>query len=169
MGKAFVFGDNITTDALGPGRYLRADPEVMARHCLESIDPSFASTIAPGDIVVGGLNFGMGSAREQAALSLKLLGVRAILVRSVARIFYRNAINYGLPVLLWDQEGLVTTGDDLTVDIEAGRIENLSNATVYDVEPIPERLMALIRDGGLAPHLKAGFANGTIVPRSARQ
>jgi 3-isopropylmalate/(R)-2-methylmalate dehydratase small subunit len=169
MGKAFVFGDNISTDALAPGRYLRAELEVMASHCLESADPDFAAAVAPGDILVAGTNFGMGSARDQAAYSLKLLGVRAILVRSVARIFYRNAINFGLPVLLWDHKGQVTAGDTLTVDVEAGRIENLSNATVHEVEPIPERLMTLIRDGGLAPHLKAGFANGTIVPRSARQ
>lgn len=167
MARVFVFGDNISTDAMLPGAYLRADPEVAASHCLESVDPHFAGAVAPGDIVVGGMNFGMGSAREQAALSLKVLGVQAILVRSVARIFYRNAINYGLPVLIWDHLGQVESGDALSVDAGEGRIENLTRSTVHTVEPIPERLMALISDGGLGPHLEKGFADGSIVPRSA--
>lgn len=151
MGKAFVFGDNISTDAIAPGLYLRAEPDVMASLCLESVDPSFVNAVKAGDILVAGKNFGMGSARGQAALSLKLLGVRAILVHSAARIFYRNAFNYGVPVLRWEYSDTVTTGDDLDVDLAAGRVENLSTGTSHAVEALPAHLMTLIHDGGLTP------------------
>ncbi|MFT7287450.1 MAG: 3-isopropylmalate/(R)-2-methylmalate dehydratase small subunit [Halieaceae bacterium] len=168
MGKAFVFGDDINTDAMAPGRYLRAEPAIMASHCLESIDPDFAATVTPGDILVAGLNFGMGSSREQAAGSLKLLGVRAVLARSVARIFYRNAANFGLPVLLWEHQGLVEAGDTLDVDPATGHIENCSRGIIHHVEPLPEQLQAIVSAGGLVPYLKDGLSSGAIVPRSPR-
>jgi 3-isopropylmalate/(R)-2-methylmalate dehydratase small subunit len=154
MGRAFVFGDNIDTDQLAPGYAMKLSPEGLASHCLEAIDPTFAVVVQPGDILVAGRNFGMGSSREQAAVSLKLLGVSAVLAVSFARIFYRNAINLGLPAILLPQAGEVANGDEILVDPEAGRIENRSKGRVYEVAPIPSHLMTMIRDGGLLPHLK---------------
>lgn len=164
MGRAFVFGDDVNTDALAPGRYLRASHTELAAHCLETLDPDFARSVMPGDILVAGANFGMGSSREQAAGSLKVLGIGAVLARSVARTFFRNAINLGLPVLTWDADGKVSAGNELSVDVAAGRIDNLTTGAQHEVAPLPESLMAIIRDGGLVPHLKNGLANGTVVP-----
>lgn len=153
-GRAFVFGDNIDTDVLAPGFLMKLPAEALATHCLEAVDPDFAKSVRPGDVVVAGANFGLGSSREQAAVSLKRLGVGAVLATSFARIFYRNAINLGLPAIVFPEAGTVEPGDRIVVDPEAGRLENLTQGRTFAVSPIPPHLMTMIRDGGLMPHLK---------------
>ena len=153
-GRAFVFGDNIDTDVMAPGYLMKLPPEELARHCLEAVDPDFATSVQPGDFVVGGQSFGIGSSREQAAVSLKLLGVRAVIARSFARIFWRNAINLGLPCITLDEAGQIAAGDRLELDLAGGRLTNLSQDRAHGFAPLPEHLMEMIEDGGLMPHLK---------------
>lgn len=153
-GRAWVFGDDVDTDALAPGRYLKRPVEELARHCLESIDPAFAATVAAGDVVVGGENFGTGSSREQAVEALRVLGVSAVVARSFARIFYRNAFSLGLPALVCPEAGRIAAGDRLAVDMEAARIDNLSRGESHACEPVAPHLRRLIADGGLLPHLE---------------
>jgi 3-isopropylmalate/(R)-2-methylmalate dehydratase small subunit len=157
-GKAFVFGDAIDTDVLAPGRFMKLPAEQLARHCLEAVDPKFAASVQPGDFVVAGRSFGIGSSREQAAISLKLLGVRAVLALSFARIFYRNAMNIGLPAIVLPTAGSIIAGDRLTIDFEEGVVRNLTQNRADRFAPISPHLMAIIRDGGLIPHLKQRFA-----------
>lgn len=154
MARAFVFGDNIDTDLLAPGAYMKSSAEEMARHCLEAIDPGFASCVQPGDVIVAGSNFGMGSSREQAAVSLKMLGVSAILAQSFARIFFRNAINLGVPAVVFERAAEISPGDQLDIRLESGVVDNLSTGKTYEIEPLPGHIMAMIHDGGLLPHLK---------------
>jgi len=157
-GSAWVFGDEINTDTMAPGLYFKEPIEVMARHCLEAVDPEFAGSVKPGDIVVGGSNFGVGSAREQAAMAFRELGVGAIVARSFSRIFYRNAINFGLPLLTLPAEAEIRPGDVLEVDPTRGTIDNTTLGKCYAVEPIPAHLMTMIDAGGLLPWLKARYA-----------
>lgn len=152
-GRAWLFGDNIDTDVLAPGRYMKAGIEEIARHCLEAVDPAFAREVRPGDVVVGGRNFGAGSSREQAPQALKQLGVAALVAESFAGLFYRNALNLGLPSLVCAEAKRIRAGDRLRADPEAGRIENLTTGETIACEPIPAHLMQMIRDGGLLPHL----------------
>lgn len=156
-GRVWLFGDEINTDTMAPGLYFKEPMAVMAQHCLEAVDPDFAPNVAPGDIVVAGRNFGVGSAREQAAMAFRELGVGAILARSFSRIFYRNAINFGLPVLQLPDDAAISAGDELSVDPVAGAIENLTTGSVIAVEPIPAHLMEMIAAGGLMPWLKARY------------
>jgi len=153
-GRAWVFGDDLNTEALAPGRYMKFSIEEIAKHCLESVDPLFAAQVHAGDVVVGGKNFGAGSSREQAAAVLVHLGVAAVVARSFAGLFYRNAFNLGLPLLVCSEAGSVLPGDFLEVDLEGGRIANLTQRRSLDCEPVPAHLMALIRDGGLLGHLE---------------
>ena len=127
-GRAFKFGDSISTDHITPGRlaHLRSNLPELAKHVLEDADPTFASRVKPGDFIVAGGNFGLGSSREHAPLVIKLSGVSAILAKSVARIFFRNAINLGLPVLLCDTDK-INDGDELEVDLTAGTISYITN------------------------------------------
>ena len=161
VGTAWVFGDEVNTDVMAPGLYMKSSAEVMAQHCLEAVNPDFAKAAKPGDIVVGGHNFGVGSAREQAALNFSTLKVGAILAESFARIFYRNALNFGIPCLFFPDAATVKPGDRLSVDAAKGRIDNLVTGIGYDVEPLPEHLMAMIDAGGLMPHLKRHFTQRT--------
>jgi 3-isopropylmalate/(R)-2-methylmalate dehydratase small subunit len=154
MGKAWVFGDNVDTDALAPGKYMKLGIEEIAKHCLESVDPAFAAGVRPGDVVVGGRNFGLGSSREQAAAALRQLGVAAVVAPSFAGLFYRNALNLGLPVLVCHDAPRIRAGDALRVDAEAGRIENVTTGEALACERIPGHLLEMVRDGGLLPHLK---------------
>lgn len=154
VGKVWLFGDEINTDTMAPGLYFKEPIEVMAQHCLEAVDPDFAPNVQPGDIVVGGRSFGLGSAREQAPMALRELGVGAVLARSFSRIFYRNAINFGLPLLTLPEGAEIAAGDLLKVDPVAGTIDNTSRGEVLTVEPIPAHLMAMISAGGLMPWLK---------------
>lgn len=154
IGRAFCFGDDVDTDVLAPGAYLKRPPAELAQHCLEALDPEFVRKVRPGDFVVAGTGFGVGSSREQAAVSLRLLGVRAVLARSFARLFWRNAINLGLPALRLVQPHDIRAGDRLSVEAETGRVENLSRGGVWQVEPLPERVRAIVSAGGLMPYLQ---------------
>jgi 3-isopropylmalate/(R)-2-methylmalate dehydratase small subunit len=157
-GTAWVFGDAIDTDTLAPGAYMKGPLADLAQHCLETIEPQFARKVRPGDYLVAGRNFGMGSSREQAVLALKQLGVGAVIAVSFARIFFRNALNLALPVLVCRDAGAIMQGDALVVDIGSGVIENLTQRRSHTAERLPDHLMAMIADGGLIPHLKKRFA-----------
>lgn len=161
MGRAFVFGDNIDTDVLAPGRLMKLAPEALARHCLEAVDPAFARDVRPGDFVVAGRNFGLGSSREQAAVSLKLLGVKAVLAPSFARIFFRNAINLGLPALVFDAAGKVAAGDALDLDLASGALVNTTRGETHVLKPLPQGLLDVVEAGGLMEMLKRRFVIGS--------
>jgi len=152
-GKAWVYGDNVNTDVMAPGLYFKDSMDVMAAHCLEAIDPEFAPNVQPGDVVVGAENFGVGSAREQAAMAFAYHKVGVILAGSYGRIFYRNALNFGVPLLKFPQYGEISKGDELQVDPVAGTIENRTTGMKYQVEPLPEFLLDMINAGGLMPWL----------------
>ena len=161
-GRAFAFGDGVNTDIMAPGLYFKEPMEVMARHCMEAIDPDFAASVQPGDIVVAGRNFGVGSAREQAPMALQHLGVGAILAESFGRIFYRNALNFGIPVLVCADAGKIAAGDRLRVDPVAGVVENLSTGRRHEAGALPEHLMTMVMAGGLMPWLKQRIENGQL-------
>ena len=152
--KAWVFGDDIDTDVLAPGRYMKAEIPEIARHCLEAIDPSFASSVKAGDILVAGRNFGAGSSREQAPAALKHLGIAALVAESFAGLFYRNALNLGLPTLVCRGAKRIRNGDQLKIDYQKAEILNLTTRETLSFEPIPPHLMEMVRDGGLLPHLE---------------
>lgn len=158
MGRAFVYADPINTDLLAPGHLMKLSPEELATHTLEALDPEFARSVKPGDILVNGPNFGLGSSREQAAVSLKVLGVGALLSPSFARIFYRNAINIGLPAIVFPQALEIENGDEVTVDAAAGTVINHTQGRTYSVSPIPPNLMQMIEAGGLIPYTTAKLA-----------
>jgi 3-isopropylmalate/(R)-2-methylmalate dehydratase small subunit len=157
-GRAFVFGDGIDTDVLAPGVYMKFPIGVIATHCLESVDPDFVRDVRPGDIIVAGANFGVGSSREQAAEALKHLGLACVIARSFGAIFYRNALNFGLPALVCPQAGEIAAGDRLSVDPGAGRIVNETRGLELQAQPLPDFLLQMIADGGLVPHLEKRFA-----------
>ncbi|MGI6566336.1 MAG: 3-isopropylmalate dehydratase small subunit [Firmicutes bacterium] len=154
QGKAWKFGDNITTDHIAPGRlfHLRSNLPELAKHVLEDADPEFASKVQPGDFVVGGSNFGLGSSREHAPTIIKMAGVSAVLAKSFARIFFRNAINVGLPVLICDTDQ-IAPNDELEVDLSSGRIYNITQGKVLQAPALPEVMIRLLADGGLAAHV----------------
>jgi 3-isopropylmalate/(R)-2-methylmalate dehydratase small subunit len=154
-GKAFKFGDNISTDHIVPGRlaHLRSNLPELAKHVLEDADPTFAGKVKPGDFVVGGSNFGLGSSREHAPLVIKMAGVSAVLAKSVARIFFRNAINLGLPVLVCDTDK-IDDGDIIEVDLETGIIQDITNGNKIGFKPIPPFMSAILAEGGLIPYIK---------------
>ena len=158
-GSAWVFGDEINTDTMAPGAYFKESMEVMAQHCLEAVAPEFAPNVKRGDIVVAGNNFGVGSAREQAPMALVHLGVGAILAESFSRIFYRNAINFGLPLLIFPQAKEIDAGVVLEVNAVEGIITNTTAGKTYKVEGIPSHLMHMIDAGGLMPWLKEKYTN----------
>ena len=154
-GRAFKFGDNISTDHIVPGRllHLRSNLPELAKHVLEDADPTFAHRVKKGDFVVAGKNFGLGSSREHAPLVIKMSGVSAMLARSVARIFFRNAINVGLPVLICNI-GSINDGDELEVDLKSGSIHDLTNGTELTFNPIPDIMLNILNEGGLIPYIK---------------
>lgn len=155
-GKVFKFGDNINTDEIIPARYLNtSDTKELGKHCMEGIDTSFAARIAPGDIVVAGKNFGCGSSREHAPVSLKACGISLVIAESFARIFYRNAINIGLPILeLAGTKEKISAGEMLKVDLEKGEIVNIDQNEKYSTQPFPEFMEKIISAGGLMNHVK---------------
>jgi 3-isopropylmalate/(R)-2-methylmalate dehydratase small subunit len=157
-GHAFTFGDNITTDALAPGSYMKGSIAELAVHCLESVDVSFASQVRPGDIVVGLENFGMGSSREQAVLALKELGVATVIARSFAGLFFRNCVNLGVTPLTCADADRIIAGDELACDAVAGIIHNVSRGESYACAPVPPPLQAMLDAGGLLPFLKLRLA-----------
>ena len=154
-GKAFKFGDNISTDHIVPGRllHLRSNLPELAKHTLEDADPTFAQRVKKGDFVVAGRNFGLGSSREHAPIVIKMSGVSAILAKSVARIFFRNAINLGLPVLIVDTES-INDGDELEIDLKLGKINNLTSGTELSFSGMPEIMLNILNEGGLIPYIK---------------
>ncbi len=155
--KIYKYGDNVDTDVIIPARYLNApDEKSLASHCMEDIDASFASTVEAGDIVVGGGNFGCGSSREHAPLALKASGVKCVIAKSFARIFYRNAINIGFPILECPQavDG-VSAGDRVSVDFQSGAIVNQTTGQTFQAAPFPAFVNGIIENGGLLNSLKA--------------
>jgi 3-isopropylmalate/(R)-2-methylmalate dehydratase small subunit len=153
-GRVWKYGDGVDTDLLAPGIYMKGPIETLATHCLEAIDPPFASQVKPGDIVVAGHNFGIGSSREQAAEVLRILGVTAVVARSFGGIFYRNAFNLGLYALVSDDIDRVEKGHRLALDPLAGRMINLTSGETLACERVPQHLAAIVSAGGLIPHLE---------------
>jgi len=155
-GRAWRFGDDVNTDLIMPGKYLElVDPEEMAPHAMEGLDPGFAEKIEDGDIVVAGANFGCGSSREQAPLALKHAGVGGVVAESFARIFYRNAINVGLPAL--ECPGVseaVREGDTLEIDMTTGVISNEDTGARLGIDPMPDFMVEVLREGGLVPYMR---------------
>ncbi len=157
-GRIFIVGDNVDTDQLAPGKYMRGGIEALAAHCLEGLRPDFAGAVRPGDLLVAGRNFGAGSSREQAAAALKHLGIAAVLARSFAGIFYRNAVNLGLPVLVLPEAEGLAEGDFAVLDLDTATLTLPGKGITLSCEPIPENLRTLLSDGGLVRHLKKRFA-----------
>jgi len=155
-GKAMIFGDDVNTDVIIPSKYLTSlDPKELAKHAMEGLDPKFAEKTKDGVIIVAGRNFGCGSSREQAPIALKYAGVKCVLADFFARIFYRNAINIGLPVLESpDISREIEEGDILTVDLEEGKIVNETKNKVIDAIKLPDFILEILKDGGLINHLK---------------
>jgi 3-isopropylmalate/(R)-2-methylmalate dehydratase small subunit len=154
-GKAWKFGDGISTDHIAPGRlfHLRSNLPELAKHVLEDARPEFASQVRPGDFVVGGSNFGQGSSREHAPTVLKLAGVSAVLAKSFARIFFRNCINVGLPAIICNTDQ-IDEGDQLEVDLEQGVVRNLTKKTEFKVPALPPVMSKILSEGGLAAYIK---------------
>ena len=156
-GKVYKFGDNINTDVIYPGKYLSitADREEMAKHCFEAVHPEFLQNAKSGDIIVGGKNFGCGSSREQAATCLKYFGIRAVVAETFARIFYRNAINLGLPVII--APGItqqVEHKDDIEIDLQTGIIKNMRTNEIIEAKKLPDFILKIVTSNGLIPYLK---------------
>lgn len=154
-GRAFKFGSSISTDQIIPGRfaYLRSNLPELTKHAMEDADPTFVTRVKEGDFIVAGSNFGLGSSREHAPLVIKMAGVRAILAKSVARIFFRNAINLGLPVLLCDTDS-IDDGDELEIDLQAGAIQDVTNSSRLTFGKIPDIMLHILNEGGLLPYLE---------------
>jgi 3-isopropylmalate/(R)-2-methylmalate dehydratase small subunit len=156
--RVWRLGADIDTDALAPGHAMKHGIDLIAQHCLEAVRPEFAREVQPGDVIVAGPNFGIGSSREQAAEALKHLGVAAVLARSFGGIFYRNALNLGLPVLVCEDVDGISAGDLIHVDAASGVIDNKTRGSTLSAVPLPPFLLAMIADGGLVPHLERRFA-----------
>lgn len=154
-GRAFKFGDNISTDHITPGRlaHLRSNLPELAKHVLEDADPTFASRVKAGDFIVAGSNFGLGSSREHAPLVIKMAGVSAILAKSVARIFFRNAINLGLPVLICDTDG-IDDGDELEADLSKGTVNDITKGQKLTFSRLPDVMLKILDEGGLLPYIQ---------------
>ncbi len=156
QGHVFKYPDNVDTDVIIPARYLNtADAQELAKHCMEDIDASFVSRVRTGDIVVAGWNFGCGSSREHAPLVIKTCGTGCVIAKSFARIFYRNAINIGLPILECEAAAEeIQAGDEVAVDFDTGLIRDLTTGKTYQAEPFPEFIQSIIEKGGLLASLK---------------
>ena len=156
-GRAWKFGDNIDTDVIIPFKYKARtiDPRELAQHVMEGLDPDFPNKVRPGDVIVAGRNFGCGSSREQAPLAIKAAGISAVVAESFARIFFRNAINIGLPVL--EVKGILEktdSGDVLEIDLREGTVKNLSKGLTFRAAPMPDMLMEILKEGGLVNYIK---------------
>ena len=156
QGTVFKYPDNVDTDVIIPARYLNTpDAKELAKHCMEDIDTAFIGKVQPGDIMVGGWNFGCGSSREHAPLAIKTSGIGCVIAKSFARIFYRNAINIGLPILECEQAAQeIQAGDQVKVDFGTGIITDITTGKTYQGEPFPEFIQNIIRAGGLLASLK---------------
>ena len=159
-GRVWKYGDDINTDVIFPGRYTYQlmEPDEMAKHAKEDLDPEFAKSVRPGDVIVAGKNFGCGSSREQAAACLRAAGVQAVIAKSFARIYFRNAINLGLAVLqCGEASDTLKTGDEIEVDFAGGRI--ISGGCVFQFFPLPESVLGIIEAGGLIEYTKKKLAS----------
>jgi 3-isopropylmalate/(R)-2-methylmalate dehydratase small subunit len=154
-GRVFKFGDDISTDLIIPGRFLqlRSNLPELAKHVLEDADPTFAQRVKQGDFVVGGDNFGLGSSREHAPIVMKMAGVCAVLAKSFARIFFRNAINIGVPVLVCNTD-LIDDGDRLEIDLASGKIKDVTNHSELAFNPMPDIMLRILNEGGLVPYIQ---------------
>ena len=155
-GKIHKYGADVNTDVIIPARYLNlSEPADLAKHCMEDIDPEFVNRVKPGDIIVATTNFGCGSSREHAPLAIKASGISCIIAKSFARIFFRNAINIGLPLLECDEEiDYTDAGDTVEVDLATGRINNLTKGQEFTAEPYPDFMGELVAAGGLIEYTK---------------
>ena len=155
-GKAWKFGDDVNTDEIIPARYLNTiDPQELAAHCMEDADAAFAKKVEPGDVIVGGANFGCGSSREHAPISIKGAGVSCVIAKTFARIFFRNCINTGLPILVCPEAAdEMHTGDELEIDLASGRITNVTQGKAYETAPFPKAMQDIIAAGGLMNFVK---------------
>ena len=161
-GKVWRFGDDIDTDVIIPARYLNtSDPKELAAHCMEDADPEFARRVQPGEIIVAGNNFGCGSSREHAPLAIKAAGVSCVVAATFARIFFRNAFNIGLPILECAEAAReVKAGEELEINLEEGKITNLTTGRVYQATPFPKFMQELISAGGLIPYVRSRLNRG---------
>jgi len=153
-GKALKFGDNISTDLITPGRYahLRSNLSELAKHTMEDADPTFVDKVRPGDFIIAGKNFGLGSSREHAPLVIKMTGISAILAKSVARIFFRNSINQGLPILICDTDK-IDSGDEIKVNLTKGVITNSTSGIQLTFGKLPQVMLDILSEGGLIPYI----------------
>lgn len=159
-GRAWLFGDDIDTDQIIPSRFLvSSDPDKLGEHAFNDLRPEFAENVASGDFVVGGHNFGSGSSREHAPLSLLGAGVDGVVAQSFARIFYRNGINLGLPVFICPDAGRIDDGDEISLRLDEGTVINHTTDERYDADPLPEFLQTLVDAGGLKPYTKQKLAS----------
>ena len=158
QGRVFKYGDNVDTDVIIPARYLNTpNANELALHCMEDIDAAFIGKVRPGDVMVAGWNFGCGSSREHAPLVIKTCGVGCVIAKSFARIFYRNAINIGLPILECEQEAEeIRAEDEVQVDFDTGVITDITTGKTYQAQPFPPFIQSIIRSGGLLKSLKEG-------------
>ena len=156
QGKVFKYPDNVDTDVIIPARYLNtSDAKELSRHCMEDIDAEYVNRVQPGDIMVAGWNFGCGSSREHAPLVIKTCGTGCVIAKSFARIFYRNAINIGMPILECEQAAEeIRAGEEVSVDFDTGIISNITTGKTYQAEPFPEFIQNIIKKGGLLASLK---------------
>ena len=159
-GKVWKFGDDINTDIISPGEYMDASYEEIGKHALERAFPGFADTIEKGDIIVAGKNFGPGSSRETAQIALLYAGVGGVIAKDFARIFFRNCINVGFPVVTFDGTDELNQGDEIVVDLLSGRIENITTGKVYFGSRLPQHVLSIVEDGGLKNHLKKTLKKG---------
>ena len=155
-GHVFKYPDNVDTDVIIPARYLNTpDAQELAKHCMEDIDASFVNKVRTGDVIVAGWNFGCGSSREHAPLVIKTCGTGCVIAKSFARIFYRNAINIGMPILECEQAAdEINAGDEVSIDFDTGRISDLTTGKTYQAQPFPEFIQNIIAKGGLLASLK---------------
>lgn len=164
-GRVYKFGDDVNTDVIYPGKYLSitTDREEMAKHCFETVYPDFMKEARPGEIIVAGKNFGCGSSREQAATCLKFFGISAVVADSFARIFFRNAINLGLPVIIAPGAVRIAEhGDEIEIDLQNGFVKNCKTGKKVKSSRLPDFVMGILSDGGLIAHLQKKIRDGKI-------
>ena len=159
-GKVWKFGNDINTDIISPAEYMDASYEVIGKHAMERAFPGFADAISAGDIIVAGKNFGSGSSRETAQIALKYAGVGAVIAKDYARIFFRNCINVGMPVVTFADTDRLNQGDEIRVNLLTGEIADLTTGEKYQGSRLPEHVLAIVEDGGLKAHLKKTLSNG---------